>query len=62
MVKYIELAAKVAKAIAAGLLAGAGAYSTAQLAGDVTLVNWVAVLAVGLAAGLGTFKIRNAPA
>lgn len=55
----LETIQKVTKALAAAVTAGAGAYSAAQVAGNVGLTEWVTVVAVAVGAGLTVYFARN---
>ncbi len=50
MRKLLEKAARISKAIAAGIGASAGAYSAAEIAGSVGFVEALAIVSAGLGA------------
>jgi len=50
--RFLSVAAKVSKAIAATVTAGVAAYSAAQVAGTVGSNEWVTILVAALGAGI----------
>ena len=63
--KYAHMAKAIAGAVQAGLIAGAATLGTALADGQVTVTEWLIVLAavVGAASGVGTvvYGVTNAP-